>query len=173
MIINITPSMEESLLQLEYLDIALTIGATWWFPFIESIHVLAATFMLGMLLMVDLRLLGVAAKHYSVNSILKQQLPWVWLGFVVAVVTGGLMFITNALAYASNPAMQYKLLLILIAGLNTVFLHALLKPMKRVADQLNSVSSNTGFQLTAVAGGVSLSIWVAIIFAGRWIGHIQ
>ncbi len=170
MIFAISPAMEEQLLQLEYLDIALTIGATWWVPLIESIHVLAATLVVGMLLMIDLRLLGLAARRYEPQLILRQQLPWVWGAFITAVITGGLMFITNALAYASNTAMQYKLLLIVLAGMNTLILHGALRH-SRNKNRDNTTSSKLPFE--KISGALSLTVWVGVIIAGRWIGHLS
>ena len=73
---------------LESLPLAGRIGESWWFPLLESIHVLSATFVLGTLLMVDLRLLGVAARQQLVTRISGELIPWSWGTFAVAVVTG-------------------------------------------------------------------------------------
>ena len=49
---------------LETLPLAEQIGATWWFPLLESFHVLSSTFIVGSILMVDLRLLSLAGTKY-------------------------------------------------------------------------------------------------------------
>ena len=56
---------------LESLPIAGYIGESYWFPLLESIHVLTATFLVGSILMVDLRLLGLAATNYPVSRVVK------------------------------------------------------------------------------------------------------
>jgi hypothetical protein len=52
---------------LENTSLAMRIGESWWFPLLESIHVVAITFVIGSLLMVDLRLIGIAARDYGVS----------------------------------------------------------------------------------------------------------
>src|ERR687896_99295 len=89
---------------LENLPIAGHIGATWWFPFLESIHVVSATFVVGSILMVDLRLLGLAARAYPVSRITKEVVPWTYRACAVSVATGAGMFISRASHYADNRA---------------------------------------------------------------------
>lgn len=93
-------------LNLEYTWLAEQIGATWLFPLFNSLHVVSITLMLGTLLMLDLRLTGIAARAYPYRVLSQDFLPWVWLAFVVAVVTGGGLFITRASAHVLNPAFQ-------------------------------------------------------------------
>ena len=73
---------------LEGLPLAEHIGFTWWFPFLESIHVLAVGFLVGSILMVDVRLLGLAALRYPASRMTRELLPWTWAAFCLAIVTG-------------------------------------------------------------------------------------
>ena len=61
---------------LEALPLAEQIGATWWFPLLESFHVLSSTFVVGSILMVDLRLLNLAGTRYPVTRIIREVIPW-------------------------------------------------------------------------------------------------
>ncbi len=54
------------------------IGGTSWFPFLESIHVIAAALLVGAIATIDLRLLGVGAVRYPLSTLGREILPWVW-----------------------------------------------------------------------------------------------
>ena len=93
------------------------------FPLIESVHVLAICLVVGSILAVDLRLLGVAWIKRSVSSVTRGVLPLTWGAFVVAVGSGGLMFISNATKYLGNGYFIAKMVLIGVAGLNMLIFH--------------------------------------------------
>lgn len=150
-------------LQLEYLSLAEWIGATWWFPLLNSLHVLSVTGMLGALLMLDLRISGLAARDYSLVSIRHDFVPWVWATFFVAVVTGTGMFITRASAHVLNVAFQWKMLLIVLAGANMWVLH---RGLRRL-DMTDVLPMR--LRLTGLA---SLLLWAGVMLGGRWMGHI-
>jgi len=159
--------LSEFWLSLEYLPIAGEIGATAWFPVMESLHVLSITFMLGAILMVDLRVLGVAACVYPVNQVVREMAPWSAWAFLVANLTGLAMFITRASVHAENPAFQIKMALLLLAGINIAYFHF------RVLPALPGPENSTALPLQArTAAGASLFFWCAIMLAGRWVGHV-
>ncbi len=149
-------------------DLAFEIGATWWFPLLESIHVVAIVLVVGSILTVDLRLLGFAARAYPVSRVSRELAPWAWAGFAVATVTGTGMFITRPAAYAANPAFQAKLILLLLAGVNVAALHT---RVMRDVDRWDTHRTTPGN--AKLAGTVSLVIWVGVILAGRWTGHLN
>jgi hypothetical protein len=87
---------------------------------VESTHVLAAVLVLGMVLIADLRLLGVADSRRAFSRVGTETLRLTWAAFALAVVTGSLMFTTSAHTYFGNAAFQLKALALLAAGLNMV-----------------------------------------------------
>lgn len=143
------------------------IGFTGWFPFLESMHVLAIGLVVGTILMVDLRLLGVSALSYPVSRMVRELTPWTWGAVVVAMVTGVGMFVTRAPAYVENPAFQLKLVFLLLAFVNMTFFQ--FRTYRRV--QAWDRTAPMPLQAKA-AGAASLVLWAAIIVAGRWTGHI-
>ena len=143
------------------------IAATNWFPTLETIHVIAATLVVGSILFVDLRLLGLAANNYPVTTLNRELVPWSWSAFVVAVITGVGMFITRASGHMENPAFQSKLVLLVLAGINMAYFHF---RVYRNIEHWDRVSS-TPMPLK-IAGGLSLLLWSGVMLAGRWIGHI-
>jgi hypothetical protein len=143
------------------------IAGTNWFPTIETIHVIAATLMLGSILWVDLRLLGIGATRYSISSLNKELVPWAWGAFTVAVITGLGMFITRAASHLENPAFQSKLVLLVLAGVNMAYFH--FKLFKNIEQFDENAATPTQIK---IAGGLSLFLWAGVMLAGRWIGHI-
>ena len=67
----------------------------WVWPLVESTHVLTVTLFVGVLVMVDLRLLGFAFKDTPVSVMTARVLPWSIGGFCLMVVTGLLLFYAN------------------------------------------------------------------------------
>jgi hypothetical protein len=153
---------------LESLPIAAYIGETWWFPLLESIHVLAATFLVGSILMVDLRLLGLAARTYPVSLVVRETVPWTYSASVISVITGLGLFVTRASHYVDNRAFQVKLGLLVLAGLNMAVFH--LATSRAIAHR--DVDEVT-ISAARFAGASSLLLWMGIMLAGRWIGHLN
>lgn len=135
------------------------------FPLIESVHVLAICLVVGSILVVDLRLLGLASTGRPVSRITGAILPLTWCAFVVAVASGGLMFISNASKYLSNGYFAAKMVLIGVAGLNMLVFHFV------GARDLPKWENDRRPPLPArLAGGLSILLWVAVVACGRWIG---
>ena len=135
------------------------------FPWIECVHVLALTTVIGSIAIVDLRLLGLASRDRGVAQTTAAVLPVTWTAFAVAVLTGGLLFASNATTYGHNFYFQMKMALIVAAGLNMAVYHSFLS---------TTVAAWHTPELTPLrarlAGGLSLSLWIAIAASGRWIG---
>ena len=154
-------------IDIENWPISWEIGGTAWFPFLESIHVIAAAFVVGSILMLDLRLLGLAAANYAITTLSKELLPWSWGAFTVATITGVGMFITRAASHVVNPAFQWKIFLLLLAGVNMAYFH--FRVYAQIQQWDTTVATPTQLK---VIGGLSLLTWSGVMLAGRWIGHI-
>ena len=135
------------------------------FPWIECVHVLALTLVIGSIAIVDLRLLGLRSRGRSVLETTAEALPITWTAFSIAVITGGLMFSSNAVAYAHNGFFQAKMALIGFAGLNMMAYHSF---VARSADSWHTASSTP--LRARLVGGISLVLWIAVAACGRWIG---
>jgi hypothetical protein len=135
------------------------------FPFIESVHVIAICLVVGSILVLDLRLLGLASVNRPVSRLAGAILPVTWGAFAVAVTSGFLLFISNASKYLANGYFVAKLVLICVAGLNMIIFHAIsardLPQWEK--DRLPPVQAR-------LAGAVSILLWIAVVACGRWIG---
>lgn len=136
------------------------------FPWIESVHVLALTLVVGSIVIVDLRLLGIASRNRSIMSVTGEVLPFTWTAFVFAVLTGSALFASHAVGYAHNLQFRIKLALLLLAGINMLTFH--LGFFGRGSGRWSD-SSMTPWP-GKVAGTISLLLWIGVVAAGRWIG---
>lgn len=152
---------------LEALPLAASIGESWWFPLLESIHVLTATFVVGSILMVDLRLLGLAARSHAIARITAEVVPWTLGASVLSVLVGLGLFITRADHYAHNPAFQIKMVLLVLAGANMAVYHLATSRGIERGDE-----AGTTTLAARIAGAGSLALWIGIMLAGRWTGHL-
>lgn len=135
------------------------------FPLIESVHVVAICLVVGSILAVDLRLLGFASINRSVTRVASGILPLTWVAFVLAVVSGSLLFISNATKYLQNGFFDAKMCLIVAAGLNMAIFQF------RSVNDLPSWENETRLPAKArLAGGLSILLWIAVVACGRWIG---
>ncbi|MBT8146885.1 MAG: hypothetical protein KJN90_08525 [Gammaproteobacteria bacterium] len=159
------------LMAVENWGLSQIIAATNWFPLIETVHVIAVTLVLGSILWVDLRLLGLAARQYPFSVLERELIPWTWGAFVVATITGIAMFITRAASHMENPAFQWKLFLLALAGINMlIFQRRVYRPNKMATESWDHTEVPPG--KIRIFGAASLVIWSGVMLAGRWIGHI-
>ena len=140
-------------------------GSLYYFPFIESVHVMALALVFGSILVVDLRALGIASTSRSFTRLSTELLRITWGAFALSALTGSLMFVTNARVYAHNTAFQVKMVLLALAGLNMVIFH--LTAGRTVAGWDQATAAPKAGRITAAA---SLALWLGIILAGRVIG---
>jgi hypothetical protein len=134
------------------------------FPWIEAVHVLAITLVVGTISIVDLRLLGLASRDRAAGQFMSEVLPWTWGAFAVALLTGSLMFSSNATTYAHNFYFQGKMIFLALAGVNMAIFHVLGRHFGRWGEAGNT-------PLTAkAAGAFSLLLWICVVGFGREIG---
>jgi hypothetical protein len=145
-------------------DWAQQIAGSWLFPFFETIHVFSLVAVLGTIALVDWRLIGFASRDHSVALLSRQALPWTWVGFALAVISGAFMFVGQATEYVTNPAFQLKLLLMALAGLNMLAFHFLI--WKSVGHWDTHAAPPVAAR---IAGGLSLLFWIGVVACGRWI----
>jgi hypothetical protein len=136
----------------------------WLFPTLETVHVMALALVVGSIATVDLRLLGLARRDEAVWAVAAKALPWTWCAFVVALISGGLLFSSAAVKYLGTPAFILKMALLLLAGLNMLIFH--FGPGRNIAAWEPGRTPPSA----KLAGGLSLAFWIGVVAAGRWIG---
>lgn len=137
----------------------------YFFPLIEALHVLGLTMVFGTIAIIDLRLLGFASTRRAFSKVAADVLKWTWVAFALTVTTGVLMFITNAAVYSGNRFFQVKLALIALSGINMLVFELTARRSIEQWDR-QAAAPRAGKMVAAV----SLTVWITVIFLGRWVG---
>jgi len=138
----------------------------WGYPIIESVHVLTLCLFLGLAVMLDLRLLGVAMLKTPASEVMERLLPWTIGGFGIMVITGALLFYAIPVKTYLNIFFRVKVLFLLLAGVNTAVFHLTVSAGMREWD-LDPVPPRRA----RLAAGLSLALWAGIVVAGRMIAY--
>jgi len=138
----------------------------WAYPIIESVHVLTLCLFLGLTVMLDLRLLGLAMVRAPASEVFARLLPWTIVGFTVMVATGALLFFAIPVKTYLNIFFRIKVAFLLLAGVNVaVFQRTISRSMHRWdSDPVPPLGAR-------LAAGVSLALWAGIVVAGRMIAY--
>ena len=139
----------------------------WLFPIIETLHLFGIVLLVGATSALDLRLMGLTIGTEPVSRLAGRLLPWALVGFLVQIVTGSLLFSSEATRCYTNVAFRYKMLGILLAGINAVVFHY--ASYKNVREWDDAPSGPAGAK---IAGAVSIVLWFGIVAAGRWIAFV-
>ena len=139
----------------------------WLFPAIETVHLLGMALLVGTVAAFDLRLLGWAMHRRRVSELAWRLLPWSWVGFFVQVITGAMLFSSEAVHVYANPAFRVKMMLIILAGVHALVFH--LTIYRDVASWDDDRVMPAGAR---VAGLLSILIWIGVVAAGRFIGFV-
>jgi hypothetical protein len=137
-------------------------------PVIEATHVVAAVLLFGTVLVVDLRLLGLADAARAFTRISRETLPLTWLAFGISVITGLLIFASSAQTYFGNTAFRLKALALLGAGLNMALFQLVTVRSLAAWDQRGPAP-----HAARLAGLLSVLLWAAVVLLGRWIGFTK
>ena len=136
----------------------------WIFPLIETFHILALTVLFGTVLAIDLRLMGAGLKSQPVSAIARHLGPWMRGSLAVILVSGVLLFLSEAMKCYGNDAFRFKMVALLLAlGFQfTVFAYVTspagevrVRPIGRKAVAL-----------------VSMALWLGVGIGGRAIGFV-
>jgi uncharacterized membrane protein len=142
---------------------ALVLDNPWVWPICEVFHFVGLCLLFGVVLLVNLRLLGFVkgVAFADVNRLL----PWAMVGLGINIVTGMLFFLASPEQYTQNPAFVWKIGLILIAGA------ALLYPT--MCYQVGEgTPDDRALLLGKVIAAGSICLWIGVIFLGRFLPYL-
>jgi hypothetical protein len=133
-------------------------SSEWVFPIAECFHITAFAWSIGMIAAVDYRLLGFGIEHAKPSEVLRETAPWTLLGLAVVLLSGPLLFLSDARMYLHNPSFVFKMYALAAAILFNYTIH------RKVAQ--SDSSSQAVRIITAV---VSLVLWISVVFGGLFI----
>jgi len=140
-------------------------ASIWLYPALESAHYIGIACLVGAIMLIDLRLLGVA-KTLPIGSMIG-LLPWVWAGFIINLVSGSLIFIYGATGYGVSSAFWLKMTLMALAGINAWL-------FQLAANKSGSEWVGTGEVPVSVKTIATFSfvLWLSVVTTGRWMAYI-
>ncbi|HRP24775.1 MAG TPA: hypothetical protein PLF79_03350 [Thauera sp.] len=155
--------MDGWLVAFEALALAQALSASsWLYPLVNAGHILGIALLVGAIVPLDLRLLGLWRRHAVLPlwAVLGSCAAW---GLGLAAVCGGLLFITRASEYAASPLFLAKMGVVALGLVNALALRV------RAADPAAWAGA---VPLHArLAAAVSLIAWLTALLLGRWIGY--
>lgn len=140
-------------------------NSLYLFPLLECVHVIALTLVFGTIMIVDLRILGVASTGRPYSRVSADMLKWTWGAFALAAVTGTLMFTANARVYFDNTFFRIKFALMALAGLNMLIFQ--FTEGRKAAEWDRARAGPRAAKAAAIA---SLVLWGLVIGMGRSVG---
>jgi hypothetical protein len=134
----------------------------WQFAAIEAVHLLALAMIGGAVLIVDLRLMGLALRRQSVSQVARDASPWLNGSLATMLVTGYLLMASLAASkYYINFAFQLKMLFLFLAIVYTYTIHR--SYVRRDDSRINPA-------MAKIIAVVSLVLWSGVGIMGRGIG---
>ena len=140
-------------------------GWPWAFPILEIAHLTGITVVFGGMVILDMRLLGIG-RSFSVLTLERHILRFVWCGFALALLSGGWLFLYEAVKLADDPPFLIKMTLIPLAGLNALFMHFV--AMGKIDEWDTGVAPPLRVRVSAA---ISLGIWWVVLACGRLIAY--
>lgn len=138
-------------------------GSKYLFPIIEAIHLLGLTVLLGIMVIVGLRLFGFILKHESTRDLATDLRPFTWTSIITMLVTGYLLFASEALKCYDSPSFRFKMSCLILALIFQVTVY-------HKATTSDRVDSSPGYaRITAV---LALMLWFGVGVGGRAIGFL-
>jgi hypothetical protein len=143
-------------------------GSGYVYPSILSLHMVAIACFGGMILMTDMRLLGLAFRGRPISDVVDQlRVPKRW-GFILAATCGLLLLGCKAEEYYYNAFFRAKVTLLILVAVHAVVFHGNVYTKAVEFDRDGRVPGRA-----KLAAGLSLVLWIGIACMGRGIGYIE
>jgi hypothetical protein len=132
------------------------------YPLIETTHVLTLALFLGMIALLDFRLLGIGLRGVPVSEVAGRLLPWALAGFVIMAMSGLLLFYSGPVRASANIFFRVKMALLALTGVNALAFHF------TIYGRLLDWNTHPSPPLRArLAGLFSLILWSGVVICGR------
>jgi len=138
------------------------------YPIVLSLHLTSIAVFGGMILMTDLRLLGLAMQKRTVTDVVTQLRVWKYVGFVIMISCGIMLGGAKFGTYYDNPYFQMKMSLLFLVGV-----HAMVFRRSVYGNTANIDRAPEVPRVAKVAACLSLALWLGIMSCGRWIAYFE
>lgn len=158
------------------LKFAEAIGATWisvalhesfyMYGWIESLHVITLMVSLGMLIVIDLRMLGLWLKDVPASKIAQRLDRPMLIGFSIMVVTGVLLYVGIPIRTTQSLWFRIKVILLVAAFINAWLFRKHMQASVGTWD-----AAPVPPRRTRIAAALSLTLWASVVTCGRFIAY--
>jgi hypothetical protein len=140
----------------------------WVYPIIMSTHLICLAGFGGMILMTDLRLLGVALRDLTIAEVVNGLRLYKRIGFVIMVTCGLLMAGSEAPKYYTNPFFWTKMTLLALVGVHALIFKSTVYDHPEELDKSPVIPTRA-----KTAAVLSLILWVSLPIWGRMIAYYE
>ncbi len=142
---------------------------SWYvYPIVLTTHIIGIATFGGMILIVDLRLLGVAMRNWSVTDVVDQLRVLKRIGLVLVVTCGVILAGSKAEEYYYNKFFWTKMSLLALIAIHGLIFR---RSVYRNTAELDKAVQMPG--RAKLAASLSLILWTCVMIAGRGIGYIE
>jgi len=129
-------------------------------------HVIGMCVFVGLIVMMDLRLIGVGNRRTTFTQIQRRLFPWQMFGMTLSTASGLLLVYADPLRFYDNIYFWIKVVMMVLAGVNALAFHLL---------TYRTVDAWDGRTMTPfgakLAGAMSLVLWAGVVVSGRLIAY--
>ena len=134
----------------------------WLFPAIEAVHIVALAVLLGALLVLNLRLLGITFTNKPIAQLARELSVWVFCSLVIILTSGFLLFSSEAIKSYTSVPFQVKMVFLFFA----IIFHY------TVYSRITSADDKIAPAWNKLAAIVSILLWTGVGIGGRGIGFL-
>lgn len=138
----------------------------YMYNWVESTHVLTLMVSLGMLFLIDLRMLGLALPDVPASKLAARLNVPMLIGFVVMFITGILLFYAVPVRTAQSVWFRIKMVLLVACAINAWLFHKRMN--ESVASWDNDARAPQRIRMGAM---LSLGFWSIVVVCGRFIAY--
>jgi hypothetical protein len=142
------------------------VGSTWAYPYVQALHFSGLSLFVGTTLALDLNLLGLGKRRESSAELCSALVVWNWIGFVIGITGGFLLFACSAATYIINPAFRMKLFVLIPIGL---ILH--IQVQRKVLTEWSQTPEMP--KIARFAGLIELLWWLSVATAAVLIPYMD
>lgn len=132
----------------------------WAFPLTECFHITSFALSIGMIMLVDVKMLGLGLKRQTTKQLTLDTGWWTLAGLIVVIFSGLLIFSSDPIHYIHNSAFKWKVTLLTLAIIYNYTIHR------------KFALADAGGGAAKLVGVFSVLLWVSVVFGGLWIAFV-
>jgi hypothetical protein len=135
-------------------------------PLVQTVHLLSISAVMGSIVLIDLKVLGLALPSQPTGDLVRRLMPWMWSSLPLLALSGMVFIFARPASYFVNPVFRAKFTLLPMALVLALVFHL------AVRRDLDFWERSRGRRLSArLIAAVSLVLWIGVALAGRWIAY--